>query len=69
MAFVPIPGSYYYLVAEHSNKVPEVAGASGAVIQQNAPAKAFPDSHHQQFTSTETAANGSMCCACAIRSR
>jgi len=59
MAFVPIPGSYYYLVAEHSNKVLEVAGASGApgaVIQQNAPALAFPDSYHQQFIFNE---NGS----------
>lgn len=56
MAFVPIPGSYYYLVAEHSNKVLEVAGASGAqgaVIQQNAPAKAFLDSYHQQFIFNE----------------
>lgn len=55
MAFVPIPGSHYYLVAEHSNKVLEVAdasGAQGAVIQQNAP-KPFLDSFHQQFAFNE----------------
>ncbi|MEO8673239.1 MAG: RICIN domain-containing protein [Tahibacter sp.] len=58
MAFVPSPGSYYYLVAEHSNKVLEVAGASGeqgALIQQNTP-KPFLDSYHQQFIFNE---NGS----------
>jgi hypothetical protein len=48
MAFTPDPNGYYYLVARHSGKVLEIAGAStapDAVLQQ---AEASGE-HHQQF--------------------
>jgi len=57
LAFAPIPGAWYYLVAAHSDKVVEVKDAShdnGAVLQQGDP-KAFDDSHHQQFTFVQIA--------------
>jgi hypothetical protein len=52
MAFAPISGAWYYLVAAHSDKVLEVKDAAhgnGAVLQQGDPKK-FTDSDHQQFT-------------------
>jgi hypothetical protein len=51
MAFEPLKGSYYYLVAKHSGKVLEAkdkSSARGATLQQN-DALPFDESYHQQF--------------------
>jgi len=48
MAFTPDPSGYYYLVARHSGKVLEIAGASKAADAQVQQAEAA-DEHHQHF--------------------
>ncbi|MBN8886215.1 MAG: RICIN domain-containing protein [Rudaea sp.] len=51
MAFTPVPGASYYLVAAHSGKVLEIkdkATQNGAIVQQG-DAKPYLDSSHQQW--------------------
>lgn len=48
MAFTPDPNGYYYLVARHSGKVLEIAGASKAADAQIQQAEAS-DEQHQHF--------------------